>query len=96
MLDKGCSGGEAMYSIKDYFVEIALSRIPNDGWTATATFSRKDDYARPAARILKTRFDMRQSYVTRHDAEIDALRWARNIVTAAPRVIEYSLNLEAS
>jgi hypothetical protein len=84
-----------MYSIEDFFVEIELSHFPDDGWTATATFSRKNDYARSTTRILKTRFDMRRSYKRRHEAELDALRWARRIVTTAPGVIESSLKLNA-
>jgi hypothetical protein len=84
-----------MYSIEDFFVEIEVCHFPDDGWTAIATFSRKDDYARPVSRILKTRFDMRRSYITRHEAESDALRWARKIVRMAPSVIESSLEMKA-
>jgi hypothetical protein len=84
-----------MYSIADYFVEIELRHIPNDGWTATATFSRRGDYARPITHISKTRFNMRQQYRRRDEAETDALRWARKIVVTAPNVIESSLELAA-
>ncbi|SAK99222.1 hypothetical protein AWB77_05949 [Caballeronia fortuita] len=81
-----------MYSVDEYFVEIAAESIAGDGWTADAIFSRRADY-RGHGRVWKVRYPAHILGPTKAAVEKATVAWARQFIACSSPVLESSLAL---
>jgi hypothetical protein len=83
----------AMYSMNAYFLEVICQRNPDDGWSADARFSRRNDY-RKHTEVVKVVVPLHLAEPTRASAEKAAVFWAREFVSTSSSVLESLLRLE--